>query len=68
MAWFLGVFFWGGGGRGVREGEGVPSLQNFWAIHPRVCGDGAFPGGFLAGELGENFVFFAVVATIFCIC
>ena len=37
------------------------------AIRPRVCGDGAFTGDFLAGELCEIFVFFAVVVTNFCI-
>ena len=37
-------------------------------IRPRVCGHGAFHGDFLAGELGEIFVFFAVAVTIFCIC
>ena len=36
-------------------------------IRPRVCGDGAFTGDFLAGELCEIFVFFAVVVTNFCI-
>ena len=44
-------FFFGGGGdergRGV---EGAPSLQIFLTIRPRVCGDGAFPGDFLAGN------------------
>ena len=37
-------------------------------IRPRVCGDGTFPGNFLAGELGEIFVFFAMAVIIFRIC
>ena len=48
-----GFFFLGGGD--------APSLQIFWAIRPRVCGDGEFPGDFLAGKLGEIIVFFAVL-------
>ena len=54
----VGGFFLGGRG-------GCTISADFWAIHPSVCGDSAFPGDFLAGELGENFVFWAVVVTIF---
>ena len=43
----------------------APSLQIFWAILPRLSGDSPFPGDFPAGELGEIFVFCAVVLTIF---
>ena len=50
--WFSGVFFffWRGRGREGGRGEGAPSLQIFLTIRPRVCGDGAFPGDFLAGN------------------
>ena len=55
FAWFpaKGIFFFLGGD--------APSLQIFWAIRPRVCGDGEFPGDFLAGKLAEIIVFFAVL-------
>ena len=36
-----------------------------WTIRPRVCGDGAFPGDFLAGELDEIFLFFAELSLSF---
>ena len=43
-------FLAGAGTRGGAGGEGAPSLQIFLTIRPRVCGDGAFPGDFLAGN------------------
>ena len=41
----------------------------FWAIHPRVCGDGAFTRDFLAGELVDLyfelwFSFFIIIIII----
>ena len=53
---FLFSFFCGGGGWG---GGGCAVSSDFWAIRPRVCGNGAFPGDLLAGELSEkNFLYF----------
>ena len=62
---YVYIFFFGGGrwGEGREVGRGEMA-----AIHPRFCGHSAFPGDFLAGELGEMFVFCAVVVTIFYIC
>ena len=46
--------------------RGMRRLCKFWAIHPRVWGNGAFNRDFLAGELGQkNFVFWTVVVTIY---
>ena len=42
------------------------SLQMFWVISPRFTEMVHFLGDLLAGKLGGNFVFCAVVVTIFC--
>ena len=65
VSWWVIFFFWGSG---EEQGGNAPSLQIFLAIRPRVSEDGKIPGYFFAGKLGEIFVFFAVVVTIFCIC
>ena len=50
FAWFsVGDFFEGGGS--------TASLPIFWAICPRVCGDGAFPGDFPVGSCVKFFYF-----------
>ena len=41
---------------GDRGGRCAVSAD-FWAISPMVCGDGVFPGDFIAGELGKIFAF-----------